>query len=133
MSETSVLIAAVIAAALLGYMLARARGREGAVDQGRLTIESRPTTSTTKLSDVQSPSSVADAVESAVASLPEPEAPAPQPGIHFSIRTNVKLILKVPNQEVAEAVAERERAKGMTVVITPPDATDQNWRVTSTT
>ena len=131
MSETSILIAAVVAAALLGYTLARARGRES-VGQGRLTIESQPTTTTTKLSDAQSPSAVADAVESALASLPEPEAPAPQPGIHFSIRTNVKLILKVPNQEVAEAVAERERAKGMTVVITPPDAADQNWRVTST-
>jgi len=134
MSETLILIAAVIVAALLGYTLARVRGREGAVEQGRLTLDSQPTATTTKIAVTPSsnPTVLADAVESALASLPESAAAEPLPGIHLSIKANVKMVFKLPSKEVADAVAERERAKGMSVVVTPPDATDQHWRVTST-
>jgi hypothetical protein len=134
MSETLILIAAVIVAALLGYTLARVRGREGVVGQGRLTLDSQPNATTAKIAVTPSsnPSALADAVESAIASLPESVAAEPLPGIHMSIKANVKMIFKLPSKEAAEAVAERERAKGMSVVVTPPDATDQNWRVTST-
>src|SRR5690242_21920652 len=135
MSETLIIVAAVMVAVLVGYTIGRARGRVPAGDQGRLTLDSQATTTTTKLAVPQSSSTssaVADAVESMVASVPEPGFPSPQPGIHLAIKTNVKRIFKLPSKEVADAVAERERAKGMSVIVTPPDATDQTWRVTST-
>lgn len=133
MSETSILIVAVVIAAVFGYVLARVRGRESAAGQGRLTVDSQRTTTTKNLAvDPSNPAAVADAVESMLASLPAAESTPPQPGSTMSIKTNVTMMFKLPNKEVAEAVAERERAKGMSVVVTPPDATDQNWRVTST-
>jgi len=134
LSQTSILIVAVIVAALLGYALARARGREEVGSQGRLSLDSQAATTATKL--VVAPSStssaVADAVESTIASVPEPELPAPQPGVHLSIKMNFTRMFKLPSRELAEAIADREREKGMSVVVTPPDATDKNWRVTST-
>jgi len=133
MSETSILIVAVIVAALFGYALARLRGRENVANQGRLTIDSPATTTpTTLVTQSSAPSVVADAVESVLGSLPEVESAAPLPGVHLSIKTNFKMMFKATSKEVAEAVAGRERAKGMSVVVTPPDATDQHWRVTST-
>jgi len=134
MSQTLILIAAVIVAAALGYALGRARGRAALGTQGRLTLDSQVTTTSGKLavSSSSTSSAVADAVESTVDSLPVPELPTPEPGVHVSIKTNVKRIFMLPNKDVAEAVAERERAKGMSVVVEPPDATDQTWRVTST-
>jgi len=134
MSQTLILIAAVIVAAAVGYAVGRARGRGALDSQGRLTLDSQATTTSRKLAVSSSSSTspaVADAVESTLDPLPVPEV-TPQPGVHVSIKTNVKRIFKLPNKDVAEAVAERERAKGMSVVVTPPDATDQTWRVTST-
>lgn len=134
MSETWFIIAAVVVAAVMGYALARVRSREGAVGQGRLTVDSRRTTLPTNIAvDPSNPSAVADAVESMLASLPGTEPVPHQLGMNASIKTNVTMTFKLPSKEIAEAVAERERAKGMSVVVTPPDATDQNWRVTSTT
>lgn len=133
MSETSIIVVVAIIAAILGYALARVRAREGAVGQGRLTVDSQRTTTTKNLAvDPSDSSAVADALESMLASLPETESARHEPGTNMSIKTNVTMMFKLPNKEVAEAVAERERAKGMSVVVTPPDATDQNWRVTST-
>ena len=134
MSETLIVVAAAIVAAVFGYALARARGRGETASQGRLTLDSQVPAATTKLTTFMSSSSstVADAVESMVASQPEP-APIPPPtGAHVSIKASVTRIFKLPSKDLADAIAERERAQGMSVVVAPPDSTNPTWRVTST-
>ena len=133
MSETTIVIVAVIVAGLIGFALGRARGRE-ATGEGRLTFESHPAppTATVSVAPSSTTPTIADFVESALETMPELQASAQQPGVHVSIKTNVTRVFKLQSQDLANAVAERERAKGMTVVVTPPDATDSTWRVTST-
>ncbi|HET9341465.1 MAG TPA: hypothetical protein VFO25_00950 [Candidatus Eremiobacteraceae bacterium] len=134
MPQASILIAAVIIAGLIGYALGRARGREGATGQGRLTLDSPPTTTKTDLAVPTSSTSsaLADTLESLVASMPGAVTPSVQAGAHVSIKTDVTRIFELPSKDLAEAVAERERAKGMSVVVAPPDASGQMWRVTAT-
>lgn len=144
MSQTLILIGALIFAVFIGFMIGRARGREPLGTQGRLTLDAHPattapqpttTTANLKMAPLSTSSTLANVVETALDKLPDLAAnleTAAQPGMHLSIKTNITKLFKLPSQQMAEAIADRERAQGMTVIVTPPDATDKNWRVTST-
>lgn len=143
MPETTIFIVAVIAAALAGYALGRSRGREASSSQGRLTLGTPPTgtmtttqpaMTTTQLGQVPASmlEDVADGVESALDATGFSAEKLMTPGTHVSFKVDLKRTFKFGSKELADAVAERERAKGMKVVVTPPDATDALWRVDST-
>lgn len=135
MPGTWILVAAVIVAALVGYALGRAHGRDVPRSQGRLTLGTQPITpTTTQLASVP-PSmlaDIADELESALKAAEPSAGDLIRPGAHMSVKIDLRRTFKFASKELADAVAERERAKGMNVVVTPPDATDEHWRVDST-
>jgi hypothetical protein len=125
--------------------------REGG---GRVTMESQSpnTSSSTSTSNIAVPASAdpstqADAIESALGGLPDTarataelafNALKASRGLNMSLKTNIKTTVRVQSKELADAIAQRERARGMNVTVIEPTGAagpdgkvDNLWTVTA--
>jgi hypothetical protein len=123
---------------------------------GRVTMESQsPNTSSstsTSTSNIAVPASAdpstqADAIESALGGLPDTarataelafNALKASRGLNMSLKTNIKTTVRVQSKELADAIAQRERARGMNVTVIEPTGAvgpdgkvDNLWTVTA--
>jgi hypothetical protein len=123
--------------------------REGG---GRVTMESQSpqsqsSTSTIAVPASADPSTQADAIESALGGLPDTarataelafNALKASRGLNMSLKTNIKTTVRVQSKELADAIAQRERARGMNVTVIEPTGAagpdgkvDNLWTVTA--
>jgi hypothetical protein len=125
--QTYLAIGLIVVVILAMILWTRAQAdRSIAKGSGRLTIDAQPAASQVTLPASSGAAAQADAIESAISGIPD-IARAPNIFVKRSIRT----VIKVPTKELADAIAQRERAKGMDVEVSPPDANESKWIVTS--
>jgi hypothetical protein len=151
--ETYTIIGVAVVAAVVLVLLFKARtDRFLRAGGGRVTMESQSpqsqsSTSTIAVPASRDPSTQADAIESALAEVPEAaRAQAEQVfkglsashGFNIRVNANIKTVIRVQTKELADAIAQRERAKGMDVSIIEPTGAagpdgkvDNLWTVTA--
>jgi hypothetical protein len=153
--ETYTIIGVMVVAVVVLVLFLKARTdrflREGG---GRVTMESQSpnTSSSTSTSNIAVPASAdpstqADAIESALGGLPDTarataelafNALKASRGLNMSLKTNIKTTVRVQSKELADAIAQRERARGMNVTVIEPTGAagpdgkvDNLWTVTA--
>lgn len=151
--ETYTIIGVAVVSAVVLVMLFKARtDRFLQAGGGRVTMESQSPASQSSTANVTipatgGPTAQADAIESALAEIPEAarvqaeqafKGLSASHGFNIRVNANIKTVIRVQKKELADAIAQRERAKGMDVSIIEPTGAvgpdgkpDNLWTVTA--